>query len=436
MRAFRLPWVAILASVAMLIESRSLIGQEFDRPPIRYSESTPQNQISRLQARLESAETKLIFDESHGFLRSLLQELAVPVASQTLIFSKSSVQARYISPQTPRAIYFADDVYVGWCQAGNVLEISAVDPKLGTVFYTLDQKASAQPKFTRHGETCLNCHSAARNGGIPGHIVRSHIVDDGGHVMPSEGIVNVDYTTPLAKRWGGWYVTGTSGEQSHLGNFFARGYQVPDPIDNSAGENVTDLADRFDLKPYLTSTSDIVALMVLEYQTTVQNRMTRANFATRQALELEKQFPRQSDQRAESHLPMTIQTIQRVGDELVDSLLFVGEAKLTAPIHGATRFSEEFPQSGPRDRLGRSLRDLDLSQRLFRYPCSYLIYSDAFAQLPAEVSDHVWHRLSEALTGDNPPAQFDHLTADDRLAIVEILTDTFPNLPASFRSRD
>jgi hypothetical protein len=433
MRDLRLPLVVTLAVLGVLAESAWLLAQDFDRSPIRYSESTPANAISRLQERLDSGQTKLTHDPAHGYLVSVLKALEIDIDSQTLVFSKSSVQARYISQKTPRAIYFSDDVYLGWPQSGNALEISAVDPQLGAVFYTLDQSPTDNPKFTRQGDACLNCHSAARIGGIPGHIVRSHIVDEGGHVIPSAGIVDVDYTTPLAKRWGGWYVTGTSGAQAHLGNFFARGYQVPDPIDNSAGENVTSLEDRFDVKPYLSPTSDIVALMVMEYQALAENRMTRANFVTRQALDLDQQFPRPAGQEEGTLLPTTIRTIQRAGDELVDALLFVGEAKLTAPIKGVSGFSESFARKGPRDGSGRSLREFDLNQRLFRYPCSYLIYSDSFNQLPTEVRDYVWQQLADILTAEKPPEKFSHLSAGDRQAIVEILRDTIADLPKSFQ---
>lgn len=413
----------------------SLLAQDFDRPPIRYSESTPHNTISKLQTRLDSGKQQLAYDQNHGYLKSLLQALDVPVDSQMLVFSKSSVQARYISPATPRAIYFNDDVYVGFCVSGNVLEISAVDPELGTVFYTLDQKPSHQPSFTRHGETCLNCHSAARIGGIPGHIVRSHIADEDGHVIPSAGIHPVDYTTPLEQRWGGWYVTGTSGEQHHLGNFLVHGYNVPDQIDNSAGENVVNLADRFDVTRYLAPDSDIVALMVFEHQTQMHNRLTSANFATRQALYLETQMRQRAEQGDDQHLPITVRAIERAGDDVLDALLLVGEAQLTDAIAGTSGFAQSFAQRGPRDSQGRSLRELDLKRRLFRYPCSYLIYSESFQKLPREVHDYVWQRLSELLTAEQPPARFSHLSDTDRQDILAILRDTIPDLPAAFDNK-
>ncbi len=52
-------------------------------------------------------------------------------------------------------------------------------------------------------------------------------------------------------------------------------------------------------------------------------------------------------------------------------------------------------------RKGASLRDLDLQTRLFKYPCSYLIYSDGFTQLPRRSrGDVVLQRIRAVLTGE------------------------------------
>ncbi len=65
---------------------------------------------------------------------------------------------------------------------------------------------------------------------------------------------------------GCWYVTGTHGTQKHLGNLVIRGRDVEEPVDNSEGQNVTDLKFRINPDRYLSAHSDIVALMVLEHQ--------------------------------------------------------------------------------------------------------------------------------------------------------------------------
>src|SRR4029077_14771720 len=104
------------------------------------SSAAPTNAIVRLQEKIDSGAVKVQFDEKDGYLRSLLQELKIPIESQVLVFSKTSFQRDLISPERPRAIYFNDDVYVGSVRDAPVLEISVADPNLGPLFYTLDQE--------------------------------------------------------------------------------------------------------------------------------------------------------------------------------------------------------------------------------------------------------------------------------------------------------
>lgn len=240
-----------------------LNADEFERPPIEYSKASADNCIMRLEQQLKRGETEFDFDAQSGYLKSLLAALGVPVESQMLVFSKTSLQRSRISPRTPRAIYFNDEVYIGFCQSGDVLEITAVDSKLGAVFYTLDQHKQEEPRFTRQTDNCLICHSSSRTDGVPGHVVRSLFVDPAGEPILSAGSNTVDHTTPLSDRWGGWYVTGRHGDENHLGNLIIRGRDVPRPVENDQGQNVTELADRFAGKRYLSPHSDIVALMVL-----------------------------------------------------------------------------------------------------------------------------------------------------------------------------
>jgi hypothetical protein len=116
-------------------------------------------------------------------------------------------------------------------------------------------------------------------------------------------------------------------------------------------------------------------------------------------------------------------------------MLFSGEAKLTEPLKGTSGFAAEFQQAGPRDKQRRSLRDFDLSKRLFKYPCSYLIYSESFNQLPDEVKDYVYRRLWQVLTGRDSSPDFAHLTESDCNAILEILLETKSDLPDYWRKK-
>ena len=427
----------LAACVALVLTLQSsAVADEFDREPILYSKSTPRDCISRLQQRLDAGETTLKFDRHGGFLASMLQELQVPASSQMLVFSKTSLQRQRITPETPRAIYFNDDVYVGMCQDGDVLEISAVDPQLGMIFYTLEQQSEKPPKFARQTDSCLLCHGSTQSQGIPGNLVRSVYPDPDGFPILSSGSFRIDQTSPIENRWGGWYVTGEHGAHKHLGNLIVRGKQQPEEIDNSAGMNVTDLSSRLELSPYLTTHSDIIALMVLEHQAMAHNLIIQANFSTRQALHYEALLNRELQEPMNVRRASTLSRIRSVADPLVKYLLFSGEAKLQSPIKGTSGYAEQFAKTGPRDSHGRSLRDFDLRTRLFKYPCSYLIYSPAFDALPPDVRDYVLQRIWNILDGQETSADFAHLTDTDRQVIKQILQATKPNLPDYWKRAD
>ncbi|MEQ9407200.1 MAG: hypothetical protein RIK87_05715 [Fuerstiella sp.] len=424
----------VVAAITLLVLTAVPVSvvravDEFDKPPISYRDSTASNCCSQLQQRLADGTQKLRFDADSGYLRSLLTALDVPVESQMLVFSKTSLQQRRIAPETPRAIYFNDCVYIGYCQSGDVLELSAVDPELGAVFYTLDQQPSETPQLERRNDNCMVCHSSSRTGGIPGHVVRSLFVDEDGHPLYSAGSRMVDHTTPIADRWGGWYVTGTHGEQTHVGNLIVTGRRVSEPVENAEGQNVKDLTSRLSVDRYLSAYSDIVALMVLEHQTMVHNRITKASFATRQAFHYEKTMNEILGYGEDNRLDSTQRRIATASDDLIEALLLVDEARLTAPIRGTSGFAEVFAKAGRPDSQGRSLRDLDLNRRMFRYPCSYLIYSEAFDALPQATRDYIWQKLWQILSGEDQSDTFAHLSKQDRRAIIEILCDTKPGLP-------
>jgi hypothetical protein len=406
---------------------------DIERAPIRYSTAPADNAVTRLEKRLAAGKAKLTYDGRQGYLRSLLRELGVPESSQVLVFSKTSLQRQRIAPDRPRALYFSDDVYVGYCQHGQLMEVSAVDPGLGVVFYSLEQTPADRPRFVRQHDTCLQCHGGPQNRGFPGHLVRSVYPDAEGLPILSLGTHRIDHTSPLDVRWGGWYVTGTSGKQKHLGNLIVTEKQEPEQIDNKAGVNVTDLKGRFDASYYCSAHSDIVALMVLEHQTEMHNRIARAGFLTRVALHDEEALNKELGRPADYHSETTKRRIKSACEPLVQYLLFSGEAKLTDRVKGTSNFAAEFVKRGPRDGKGRSLRDFDLGHRLFKYPCSYLIYSAAFDGLPAAAKEYVWERLWDILSGNDAGGDFDHLTPQDRQSIREILVATRRDLPGYWR---
>jgi len=358
--------------------------------------------------------------------------LNISPKTQTLVYSKTSLQIARIRPRTPRAIYFNDDLYVGYCQLGDVMEVSVADPKLGTVFYTLDQNDVEHPKFVRQTDNCLICHASSRTENIPGHLIRSLYVDAGGQPKFSAGSYVVDQTTEWEKRWGGWYATGTHGEMNHLGNLVIRSRNVPRPVDNSDGQNVTTLKERFRTDHYLTPHSDLVALTVLAHQVTAHNLITRANFTARQALHYQESLNEELGEKPGHRWQSTTRRINSATEDLLEYLLFVDEAPLSSPIRGTSSFADEFSTRGPKDGQGRSLYQLDLNTRLLKYPCSYLIYTDSFQQLPTEILNRLGQRMNQVLDGKEQKESWQHLTEADRQAIREILLATSEHLPEQF----
>lgn len=431
----RVPIATLLIAITFTAVSAAVAGDEFEQEPIRYSEGEPSNCVSELQQQLLSGTTTLKFDDRFGYLPNLLEALRVPVASQVLVYSKTSLQLSRISPKTPRAIYFNDDVYIGYCHSGDVLEISAVDPVLGTVFYTLEQQSVETPQFVRQTDNCLLCHSSSRTEGVPGHLARSLLVDSRGVPIYSAGSRTVDQTTPIAERWGGWYVTGTHGEQRHMGNLIGHDPRARSMPENPDGLNLVDLSDRFDASRYLSPHSDLVALMVLEHQLLVHNRITKASFATRQALHYQQVLNKELGEPVDHRLESVTRRIQSAGDDLLAAMLFSGEAPLTGPMKGTSGFAEEFAAAGHRDTAGRSLRDFDLTRRMFRHPCSYLIESAAFRALPPEMKDYLGTRLGSILAGEDTSGKFAHLSADDRVAIRDLLLSLDPEVLPSLSRR-
>jgi hypothetical protein len=387
---------------------------------IQYLQRPVVDPVSRLARDLESGKVKLTFrSDGLGYLPSILEHLGVNPDCQALVFSKTSFQASKISPSNPRAIYFSDDVAVGFVRGGDGIELAATDPKQGVVFYTVNIDKPEQPVFTRR-EVCLKCHQGPATSGVPGVFVGSVIPGPTG--SPDRvGAIITDHRTPFADRWGGWYVNAAHGEQRDRANAVASNPAEPQMLDTEGKQNLTNLFGRFSPVGYLTPVSDIVALMAFEHQTQMTNYITRVGWEMR-IVELDGK----ADGLIRAQLDSDIEA-------LVSYMFFVNEAPIREPIQGVSTFTQTFPKRGPRDRQGRSLRDLDLQTRLFRYPLSYLIYSAAFDALPDAVRGLIYQRLYDVLTGKGQSKRFASLSTSDRRAILEILRDTKPDLPPYWR---
>jgi hypothetical protein len=390
----------VAAAVADRWEDTSYVP--YEHKAIQYFETPADEAVKRLDDSIDQGKLKLDFQPGGlGYLPDLLKQLGIHVDSQVLVFSQTSFQATLISAQRPRAVYFNDETSVGFVQGGEVMEVSSLDPKQGVIFYTLNTGRAAKATFARR-EVCLQCHQGGQTLGVPGLVVSSQYIPAG---MPAEHVRGgfvTDDRTPLENRWGGWYVSGSLTEK-HRGIPIGPGIESP-----------------FDTSKYLSPTSDVVALLTLEHQTRMTNLITRIGWDTRIAM-------------AEGKLDETRPKLDAGIEDMVGYMLFADEAPMQGPIKGASTFSTTFPERGPKDKQGRSLRDFDLQKRLFKYPLSYMIYTKAFDSMPDWDRDRIYQRLFNVLTAKDTDAKFARLSADDRRNVLEILRATKPNLPGYWK---
>lgn len=414
--------VGLCSTVVVAIGQERRTGafdQSINHPAIKYLTADTDTEVDRLNQKLRDGSAKLAFEEKTGYLKSVLELLQVPVESQVLVYTQTSLQAQYIKMNNPRAIYFNDTVSVGYIRGAGLIEVTAQDAKMGTIFYVINQvlpsaqaptfaaatadqpggKPAAPATFGRD-QQCLRCHLSWDTLGVPGLSVLTTFPRKSESDYANGG--TVDHYRPIDERWGGWYVTGKQVPAKHMGNLpliMSKPIAVPAP---------PSLEGQFDLTGYLTPYSDVVALMVLDHQAHFSNLVTRATWETRLGQEIR---------------------IAEAADTLADYMLFVDEAPIPGPMEGSSGYAEKFMAMGPKDSKGRSLRELDLKSRLQKYPLSYMIYSPAFRALPDAPRNLVMGKIDRVLAGEITDAKYAHLTPAIRVAIREILSDTLVERP-------
>jgi hypothetical protein len=434
MTVHRLAIAALATGMTAAVVSISLPAGEpltlaspvtYDRafPAIAYSAKAEGNDIAAFLDKLSKGEIQLEYKAPRGYLDSLLAALGISPTSQVLVFSKTSLQAPYISSKTPRAIYFKDDTYVAWVQGSEYMEAMAIDSRRGPVFFTVHNVPGKTLAFERESLRCMACHDSARlrEGGFPRVLLLSSPVE--GSVNPALRMEPAEVTQSMAieDRWGGWFVTGSLGSQLHVGNM-PLAFGAPDPLVRSIHNrsNLDRLSGYMDATPYLTDKSDVVALLTLEHQVTVHNLMARAGYEASRLHEVQAR-PHWQD------LPPQQQAALRPFlDPLVKAMTFQDERKLLGRIKGGSGFDTHFAAIGPRDGKGRSLREFELLHRTFRYPLSYLVYSRQFDGLPASVRDYLYRQFAAQFSAPSTDAGLDA----DRKAALEILADTKPEFAA------
>ena len=399
-----LPGLALVAGAARAAESPR---HRFTEAPHHYFTREPHDAFSRLIPRLSSGEIQLDAGSDQAQLVSLLKALDVPVTSQLLVYSATSFQGGLIHPTNPRALYFNDEVYVGYVPGGRI-EIAAIDPALGPVFRIFRPALTGRPEFTR-SERCMNCHAGRTSQQVPGFVAESVICTTTGASLDGFRREQVGHTIPLSLRLGGWHVTGAHERGGHLGNLMGEaapgGYRrVPVPP-----------GTLFDWARYPASTSDLLPHLIHEHQLGFHNLVTLAVYRTRDALAAGNGILPAEDR------PM----LDDLARQLVRYLLFAGEAALPATgIQPDAAYLRDFQARRIATASGASLRELDLRTRLLRHRCSYMIHTPGFTALPAEFKTRVLAGLTAALREENGPPDFAYIPAAEKRAIRAILRET------------
>lgn len=387
--------------------------------PLKYSETPAGDRLAGLKKAIEDGETEWPQGDMLGVLRFVLKRLEVPESSQALVFSRTSLQNDRIGPGNPRALYFSPDAYVGYVPGGQI-EVIVHDGRLGSVFYTIERRGASGAVIERQSSACFSCHGTVRTEHVPGVLVRSVFPDEVGQSILRHGSELVDHRTPLADRWGGYYVTGRAGVE-HFGNLLFDEDEKP----RRAGKDGQEVMEgRVDLNKYPRPTSDVVGLLVLEHQCRVHNLMIAAAMRYRRAVWMAKVLDPDCDPGAGT----AGQVAERGAQRIVEALLFKDEAELGDDVEGDEVFQREFAAQFPRAADGSSLADFRLYGRLFKNRCSYMVYSLAFRDLPELLRAAVLAGLKKALEGE--AEEFEYLKESERKRIRGILAETLPGYRA------
>ncbi len=404
--------LAIGCAVATSSRTAEVTFSDLELPPHDYFTRTPRDRFTQIKAALESGELQLDRSGEKAFVRSLLERLEIPASSQLLVFSTTSLQLRFISPENPRALYFNEDTYVGYIPGGR-LEIVSVDPDLGGIFYIFDVPRGAAPIRVERSDRCMNCHAREDTGFVPGLVVKSVIPGTTGGSLDSFRRGITGHGVPLADRFGGWHVTGLGDFTNHWGNLLGEyGNGSIRRVSNPPG-------NRFSFDRYLANSSDLLAHLLHEHQAGFVNRATEATYRTRTHLHNDGGSLTAAH---EAELDEQARLLTRY-------LLFADEVLMPA---GGVAGDESFRADFLRNRRavdGKSLKDFDLKTRLFQHRCSYMIYSAAFTGLPPVTKAKVYAALRRALDESSPASEFSYLPAAEKRAIRNILRGSLSDLP-------
>lgn len=407
--------------------SRAQFFNDSYEPPHNYLKREGTDAMSVLIR--QAAEGAHSFGTETGLplLEKLLHDLDVPVSSQVVLFSRTSLQKDLVSPENPRAIYFDDNIYLAWMPGGKI-EVNSFDPDAGGLFYFEEppEKPGDEVGFIRFAR-CMGCHGGSATNFLPGPLGRSHYTSETGRRL--RGVPSHERTShkvPFKERWGGYFVTGAPAGLEHMGNSFAIGSGRTVAINVTAHAVKENLEEFFDPTKLLRTDSDILPLMLFDHQIEGHALLVEARYRER----ITQYRAEQNEGKAPA---WTLEETKEFFDKFVRYLLFADEVSLAGtPVAGSPDFKQDFLAKKRTDAEGHSLRDFDLESRLFRNRLSYLIYSDSFEGAPQSMKNRVYDRLWTILSAETPPEGYQYFEPGERQRILSILRTTKSDLPESW----
>lgn len=411
-----LPRLSLIA-LAMLALAAPLLAvvedtKDFTASPHDYWTRTPHDRFSKLYEQIKSGAVKLDTSSPNAYLTNLLRLLDIPVSSQLLVFSVTSLQSSVIRPGNPRALYFNEDTSVGYVPGGRI-EIASFDPEIGGIFYIFSVPTAGGTPVLDRSKRCFNCHAGSFSHHVPGFFVESVIPgDNGGPLDAYRREVSGD-SVPFAERYGGWHVTGKF-------NFTTKANTLGTYYQGKLDTRPNPPGAIFDLANYLTPTSDILPHLLHEHQVGFVNRLVEAAYVTREKMHAA----------AFGHLSNAdTATLNDLATGLVRYMLFADEAPLPGPVEGSAAFTHDFLARKKASANGLSLRDLDLRSRLFKHRCSYMIYSPLWDGMDPTFKQSVYAKLWTALQESPTDKSFAYLPPTEKRAIRQIIKETKSDLP-------
>ena len=293
------------------------------------------------------------------------------------------MQADRINPKIRARSTSATRSTLGYIRGADYLEFAAQDPRQGTIFYTLDQKPSDRPSIQRR-DFCLSCHVSVRDARSARHAGPQHRHVANRRIRCRNSAMRWSITGRPIRRAVGRLLRAPArhGSMRASGQRAGRSQAIPQASRPTA-QNVTSLRDRFDVDAYPSADADIAALMVFDHQMRMTNLLTRAGWDA----------SRRREATMSRRKPMWRPEPRKLGrcDWSTTCCSWTRRRSTATGARHDRLCRALFCAVGPHDRE-RAARCASWrsTRRLLRYPCSYTIYSDAFAQLPATVRDAVY----------------------------------------------